>query len=255
LPTLRIRNIRIFRIYFKSTHQRIFYLFEPWKLRPYFVINRRRLCGATLSQPISSLRPARVHLFSLGSAGLADSRWTAEAACKSSDAADKGRAQVWSLPGMLGAVGRRGSGGGPGWGLRWPGAEFGSGNAERAACSGTIMHFAQEAPRWRVGERNACSSPPPFTGGEGVVCFDFDQQDSVWWRVERSHSSEKTLDAVESRSECLRPVVYPSLIGFTSCNVKFFRSHRSSMRALPARLKFRHKFNRDSLLLMQEVRV
>ena len=57
----------------------------------------------------------------------------------------------------------------------------------------------------------------------------------------------------ESPSECLRPVVYSSPIGCTSCMVEVFKvsePSRSFIRALSGRLKFtvrRHKFNKDYL--------
>ena len=46
-------------------------------------------------------------------------------------------------------------------------------------------------------------------------------------RVHGGCTPESAASAVESRSECLRPVVYSSRTGFTSCIVIFFRSRRS----------------------------
>ena len=51
-------------------------------------------------------------------------------------------------------------------------------------------------------------------------------------RVERAKQSlcivcHESATSVESRSECLRPVVYSSLIRCTSCIVKSFRSRSS----------------------------
>ena len=52
--------------------------------------------------------------------------------------------------------------------------------------------------------------------------------------------------SVESRSECLRPVVYSSLTAYTSCIVKSVPSFRALSRRLKSTLR-RHTFNNDSL--------